>query len=152
MSGESIVLNGNALDVAFIETSTMSRTMVVAIDNIHKPGLTIDVRDDKVRNKSPALLLRWSLTIVTSMVSNYCRRLEFNSSLNSRAVNGRKMQVWRTHWKASQRQDSKNKWMRKRCETCSTVWRTSGSVQALRISQHLAGNLVTSPVRTMTKM
>jgi hypothetical protein len=63
MSGESIALNGNALDVAFIETSTMSRTMVVAIDNIHKPGSTIDVRDDKVRNKFPALLLRWSLTI-----------------------------------------------------------------------------------------
>jgi tRNA (guanine-N(7)-)-methyltransferase subunit TRM82 len=52
-SGERIALNGNVLDVAIIQTSPKSSTMVVSIDNIHKPGSTTEVRGDKV-SKSPA--------------------------------------------------------------------------------------------------
>jgi tRNA (guanine-N(7)-)-methyltransferase subunit TRM82 len=52
-SGERIALNGNVLDIAIIQTSPKSSTMVVSVDNIHKPGSTTEVRDDKV-SKSPA--------------------------------------------------------------------------------------------------
>lgn len=41
-------LNGNALDVALVRTSTGSSTIVVSIDNIHKLGSTTEVRDEKV--------------------------------------------------------------------------------------------------------
>jgi tRNA (guanine-N(7)-)-methyltransferase subunit TRM82 len=47
-SGEHIALNGNALDVAIIQTSSTSSTMVVSVDNIQKPGSTTEVREDKV--------------------------------------------------------------------------------------------------------
>ncbi|KAF1944099.1 guanine-N(7)--methyltransferase subunit TRM82 [Clathrospora elynae] len=43
----TLPLNGNALDVALIQTSIASSTMIVSIDNIHKPGSTTGVRDDK---------------------------------------------------------------------------------------------------------
>ncbi|KAF2132942.1 hypothetical protein P153DRAFT_373589 [Dothidotthia symphoricarpi CBS 119687] len=43
----AIPLNGNALDVAFVQTSQKSCTVFVAIDHVHKPGSTVLVRDDQ---------------------------------------------------------------------------------------------------------
>jgi tRNA (guanine-N(7)-)-methyltransferase subunit TRM82 len=48
----TIPLNGNTLGVAFVGSSTVSSTIVVSIDNMHKPGSTTEMRDDKVSNVS----------------------------------------------------------------------------------------------------
>jgi hypothetical protein len=48
--GTAIPLHGNALHVAFIQTSPNSCTAVVSIDNVHRPGSTTAFRDDKVSN------------------------------------------------------------------------------------------------------
>jgi tRNA (guanine-N(7)-)-methyltransferase subunit TRM82 len=45
---DTIPLNGNLLGVAFVGTSTGSSTIVVSMDNMHKPGSTTEMRDDKV--------------------------------------------------------------------------------------------------------
>ncbi|OAL55663.1 hypothetical protein IQ07DRAFT_529398 [Pyrenochaeta sp. DS3sAY3a] len=42
----AIPLNGNVLDVAFIELSSGSCTAVVSVDNMHKPNSTTEVRVD----------------------------------------------------------------------------------------------------------
>ncbi|KAF2831496.1 hypothetical protein CC86DRAFT_443164 [Ophiobolus disseminans] len=46
-SGTCIPLQGNPLDVAFVQLSQGSWTAIVAIDNIHKPCSTTETRDDK---------------------------------------------------------------------------------------------------------
>ncbi|KAF1836656.1 guanine-N(7)--methyltransferase subunit TRM82 [Decorospora gaudefroyi] len=46
--GTYIPLSGNALDVAVMGILPASSTMVVSIDNIHKPGSTTEAREDKV--------------------------------------------------------------------------------------------------------
>ena len=51
-ANEHIALNGNALDVAIMQMSSTSSTMVVSVDNIHKSGSTTEVRDDKVSKYS----------------------------------------------------------------------------------------------------
>ncbi|KAE8832793.1 hypothetical protein HRS9122_08506 [Pyrenophora teres f. teres] len=43
-----IPLNGNALDVAMIQTSISPMCLIISIDNIHKAGSTTEVRNDKV--------------------------------------------------------------------------------------------------------
>jgi len=45
----AIPLQGNALDVTFIQTSQTSKSIIVSIDNVHKPGSTTEVRDNNVR-------------------------------------------------------------------------------------------------------
>lgn len=47
-SGMYIPLKGNALDVAMVHVSPERSTLVVSIDNIHKPGPSMEVRDDTV--------------------------------------------------------------------------------------------------------
>ncbi|KAF2186820.1 guanine-N(7)--methyltransferase subunit TRM82 [Zopfia rhizophila CBS 207.26] len=44
--GEVIPLSGNALDVTFICPSKETRTAVVSVDNLHKPGSTTETRED----------------------------------------------------------------------------------------------------------
>ncbi|KAF1839900.1 tRNA methyltransferas-like protein [Cucurbitaria berberidis CBS 394.84] len=51
--GTAIPLGGNALDVAFIQSSPDSCVVVVSIDNIHTPGSTTEVRDN---DKNPPRL------------------------------------------------------------------------------------------------
>lgn len=46
--GVPIPLSGNALDVAVIQTSRSSWSAIVSVDNVHRPGSTSDLRDDKV--------------------------------------------------------------------------------------------------------
>ncbi|KAI4701594.1 hypothetical protein J4E81_003334 [Alternaria sp. BMP 2799] len=45
--GYAIPLDGNALDLAIIRTSTGPLKLAVSIDNTQKPGSTTEVRDDK---------------------------------------------------------------------------------------------------------
>lgn len=40
-----IQLNGNALGVAFVSVSTTAATVVVSVDNVHKPGSVTEVRE-----------------------------------------------------------------------------------------------------------
>jgi tRNA (guanine-N(7)-)-methyltransferase subunit TRM82 len=51
----SIPLQGNPLGVAFIQTSQDSSTMIVSVDNVHKPGSTTEIRDDQVSKHFPRL-------------------------------------------------------------------------------------------------
>lgn len=44
----AIPLNGNVLDVAFIELPSGTCTAVVSVDNMHKPNSTTEVRVDNV--------------------------------------------------------------------------------------------------------
>lgn len=44
-----IQLNGNALGVAFVSVSTTAATVVVSVDNVHKPGSVTEVRETEVR-------------------------------------------------------------------------------------------------------
>jgi tRNA (guanine-N(7)-)-methyltransferase subunit TRM82 len=46
--GVTIPLRGNPLDVTFIQTSQAHCTVVVSVDNVHKPGSTTVVRDANV--------------------------------------------------------------------------------------------------------
>ncbi|KAI4648837.1 uncharacterized protein J4E79_009909 [Alternaria viburni] len=46
--GNAIPLDGNALDLAIIRTSTGPLKVAVSIDNIQKPGSTTEVREDTV--------------------------------------------------------------------------------------------------------
>jgi tRNA (guanine-N(7)-)-methyltransferase subunit TRM82 len=46
--GFPIPLNGNALDVAIIDTPAGSFKLAVSIDHVQKPGSTTEVREDKV--------------------------------------------------------------------------------------------------------
>jgi tRNA (guanine-N(7)-)-methyltransferase subunit TRM82 len=46
--GSSLALDGNPLDVAFVETSQKSCTMIVSVDNVHKPGSTTEHRENQV--------------------------------------------------------------------------------------------------------
>jgi tRNA (guanine-N(7)-)-methyltransferase subunit TRM82 len=48
MTGKSIPLKGNPLDVAFVQTSPSSWTTIVSIDNVHKAGSTSELRDNTV--------------------------------------------------------------------------------------------------------
>lgn len=50
-AGTAIPLDGNALDVAFVQTPQTSCTAVVSVDHIHKPGSTTLVREDKASIK-----------------------------------------------------------------------------------------------------
>jgi tRNA (guanine-N(7)-)-methyltransferase subunit TRM82 len=50
--GHSVPLDGNPLDVAFVQTAQTSWTAVVSVDNVHKPGSTTGVRDDQVSTQS----------------------------------------------------------------------------------------------------
>jgi tRNA (guanine-N(7)-)-methyltransferase subunit TRM82 len=52
MASDSIALEGNPLDVAFVPTSQTSWTAIVSVDNVHKPGSTTEVRDDQVSRQS----------------------------------------------------------------------------------------------------
>jgi tRNA (guanine-N(7)-)-methyltransferase subunit TRM82 len=46
-SGTALALNGNALNVAVVQSA--QTLVVVAIDHVHKPGSTKDIREDSVR-------------------------------------------------------------------------------------------------------
>jgi tRNA (guanine-N(7)-)-methyltransferase subunit TRM82 len=100
---ECIVLHGNVLDVAFasIPTSTTSNTMIISIDNIHKPGSTTEVRNDKVIKQTRSII---ALTVV-----NNRRYLDCNTSHSNRTGNGGETRAWKVYWKASQTQDSTSK-------------------------------------------
>ena len=47
-SGESIPLNGNVLDVTFLDLSQGTCTAIVSVDNVHKPGSTTETLDNEV--------------------------------------------------------------------------------------------------------
>lgn len=47
--GYATPLDGNALDLAIIRTSTGPLKLAVSIDNIQQPGSTTEVREDEVR-------------------------------------------------------------------------------------------------------
>jgi tRNA (guanine-N(7)-)-methyltransferase subunit TRM82 len=47
-SGEAVPLNGNVLDVTFLDLSQSTCTAVVSVDNVHKPGSTTETLDDEV--------------------------------------------------------------------------------------------------------
>ena len=49
-SGKVISLSGNALDVTFICPTQSTCTAAVAVDNVHKPGSTTEIRDNEVSN------------------------------------------------------------------------------------------------------
>jgi tRNA (guanine-N(7)-)-methyltransferase subunit TRM82 len=51
LTGNSIPLEGNPLDVAFVCTSQTSWTAIVSVDNVHKPGSTTEIQDDKVSKR-----------------------------------------------------------------------------------------------------
>jgi len=51
----NVLLKGNVLDVAIIQTSTGPTYLIISIDNIHKSGSTTEVRDDKVSSHSIGL-------------------------------------------------------------------------------------------------
>lgn len=51
----TIALTGNALGVAFVQTSSGPCTTIVSIDNVHQAGSTTQARDDKVRDYLPPL-------------------------------------------------------------------------------------------------
>ncbi|KAF1912259.1 guanine-N(7)--methyltransferase subunit TRM82 [Ampelomyces quisqualis] len=45
--GSSLALSGNPLDVAFVQTSQNSWTMIVSVDNVHTPGSTAERRGNQ---------------------------------------------------------------------------------------------------------
>ena len=47
-SEETIPLNGNALDVTFLDLSQSTCTAIVSVDNVHKPGSTTETLDNEV--------------------------------------------------------------------------------------------------------
>lgn len=48
VTGSSLSLTGNPLDVAFVQTSQNSWTTIVSIDNVHKAGSTSELRENAV--------------------------------------------------------------------------------------------------------
>jgi tRNA (guanine-N(7)-)-methyltransferase subunit TRM82 len=47
-SGEIISVDGNVLDVTFLNLAQSTCTAIVSVDNVHKPGSTTDPHDDEV--------------------------------------------------------------------------------------------------------
>jgi tRNA (guanine-N(7)-)-methyltransferase subunit TRM82 len=47
--GNSLAVDGNPLDVAFVETAQKLWFMIVSVDNVHKPGSTSERRENQVR-------------------------------------------------------------------------------------------------------
>lgn len=43
----TLVLAGNALDVAFVERDQDTRVAIISIDHMHRPGSTTEIRDDQ---------------------------------------------------------------------------------------------------------
>lgn len=56
-NANAIPLQGNALDIAVIQTSQTSWSAIVSVDNVHKPGSTTEVRDNKVSVRSDNVIV-----------------------------------------------------------------------------------------------
>jgi hypothetical protein len=89
--GNAIPLEGNPLDVAFVQTSTGSWTLVVSVDNVHRAGSTVELRDDKVSTHA---------RIVVSLRLIECNRAGrgYNVSQLSHMGYGMRMQVSKMSW------------------------------------------------------
>jgi len=86
--GYAIPLDGNALDLAIIRTSTGPLKLAVSIDNIQKPGSTTEVREDTVS------FLR-SISWMIANMSN--RHQDCNTSQDNKTVHGTQMQSSQRH-------------------------------------------------------
>jgi tRNA (guanine-N(7)-)-methyltransferase subunit TRM82 len=73
MTGKSMSLMGNPLDVAFVQTSPSSWTSIVSIDNIHKAGSTSELRENTV---STMFILN---AVITNEMSQNTLRLQYFS-------------------------------------------------------------------------
>lgn len=136
----AIALNGNALDVAFIQSSLDSCTAFVSVDNIHKPSSVTEVRDEKV-SIHPCACRRHCV-----IGANICRMyLDYRCFQFSKMANGRRMRRHRglfdgspsKEWQRAMRANvvergtaraaMEQAWGRqliKQRETYSTMWRT----------------------------
>lgn len=121
--GSHISLNGNTLDVAILQSSMSSLQVVVSIDNVHKPGSTTEKREDQVRS-----LLKHTLR----PTSNKQRYPSCSIFLCSLMVHGKKMGALRRRWRVLSAAETQR--TSKQSEACSTISKTLGSVQALKIS------------------
>lgn len=118
--GTPIPLHGNALDVAFIQTSQSSWTVVVSVDNVHKPGSTTTVRGEQVCNR---MRLNYKMLIVHHRTYHGC-----SASRDKMTARGTRMQAWLKCLLPSPKRETKKAWRAKpitdQCETFSTMWRT----------------------------
>jgi tRNA (guanine-N(7)-)-methyltransferase subunit TRM82 len=50
-SGEMICVDGNVLDVTFLDLAQSTCTAIVSVDNVHKPGSTTKTHDGEVSHR-----------------------------------------------------------------------------------------------------
>jgi tRNA (guanine-N(7)-)-methyltransferase subunit TRM82 len=99
-AGSSIPLAGNALDVAFVSTSAGAPAAIVSIDNVHEPGSTSKVREDKVCTQV-AFCTRARLTMCIRMHPGY-------STSRSRQMEvGMRTRTWRRRWGRSRSKEAR---------------------------------------------